>query len=113
MKYRFNYDDSLDVVGVHGVSGFFGMLAIGILGTTTANALGGNGLFMQGGTSLLQKQFIASVATALFSFAATYLIATFIQKTIGFRSKQDDESTGLDQTYHAETAYDFSSISIR
>jgi len=113
MKYRFNYDDSLDVVGVHGVSGFFGMLAIGILGTTTANALGGNGLFMNGGTSLLHKQFIASVATALFSFAATYLIATFIQKTIGFRSKQDDESTGLDQTYHAETAYDFSSISIR
>lgn len=113
LKYRFNYDDSLDVVGVHGVSGLLGMLMIGILATTTANELGGNGLFMHGGTQLLQKQMIASVAVALFSFFATFAIAKFIQSSIGFRSKVDDESTGLDQVYHAETAYDFSSISIR
>lgn len=113
LKYKFNYDDSLDVVGVHGVSGLFGMLAIGFVGTTTANALGGDGLFMKGGTALLEKQMIASVAVGIFSFAATYLIANFIQKTIGFRAKPDDESTGLDQVYHAESAYDFSSISIR
>jgi Amt family ammonium transporter len=113
LKYKFNYDDSLDVVGVHGVSGLFGMLAIGILGTTTANAMGADGLFMNGGTALLEKQMIASVAVGLFAFSATYLIASFIEKTIGFRSNPDDEATGLDQTYHAETAYDFSSISIR
>ncbi len=113
LKYKFNYDDSLDVVGVHGVSGLFGMLAIGILGTTTANAMGADGLFMNGGTALLEKQMIASVAVGLFAFTATYLIASFIEKTIGFRASPDDEATGLDQTYHAETAYDFSSISIR
>lgn len=113
LKYRFNYDDSLDVVGVHGVSGLFGMLMIGVLATTTANALGGDGVLMRGGTELLQRQMIASVAVALFSFFGTLLIAKFIQSTIGFRSKAEDESTGLDQVYHAESAYDFSSISIR
>jgi Amt family ammonium transporter len=113
LKYRFNYDDSLDVVGVHGVSGLFGMLMIGVLATTTANTAGGDGVLMRGGTELLQRQLIASAVVALFSFLATFALAKFIQGTIGFRSKPEDESTGLDQVYHAESAYDFSSISIR
>lgn len=113
IKYRLNYDDSLDVVGVHGVSGLFGMLMIGVLATTTANAMGGDGFLMHGGVELLKRQFIASVVVALFSFLMTFAIAKFIEKTFGFRSKSDDEMTGLDQIYHAETAYDFSSISIR
>lgn len=113
LKYRFNYDDSLDVVGVHGVSGLFGLLMIGLIATTTANELGGNGLFMHGGLELLKRQSIASIAVALFSFITTLIIAKLIDKTIGFRSTSEDESTGLDQVYHAETAYDFSSISIR
>lgn len=108
LKYKFNYDDSLDVVGVHGVSGLFGMLAIGLFATTTVNAAGANHSF-----TLLEKQALASLAVAAFSFFATFAIAKFIQSSIGFRSKPEDESTGLDQTYHAETAYDFSSISIR
>ena len=108
LKYRFNYDDSLDVVGVHGVSGLFGMLAIGLFATTTVNAAGANQSL-----ALLEKQAIASIAVAAFSFFATLALAKFIQSSIGFRSKLEDESTGLDQTYHAETAYDFSSISIR
>ena len=113
LKYRFNYDDSLDVVGVHGVSGLLGMLMIGLIATTTANEFGGDGIFMHGGSELLKRQTIASVVVALFSFFATFAIAKFIEKAIGFRSSSDDESTGLDQVYHAETAYDFSSISIR
>jgi len=86
---------------------------IGVLATSTANALGGDGVLMRGGTELLQRQLIASVVVALFSFFATLALAKFIQSTIGFRSTSEDESTGLDQVYHAETAYDFSSISIR
>ena len=113
LKYRFNYDDSLDVVGVHGVSGLFGLIMIGLIATTTANEFGGDGLFMHGGTELLKRQLIAAIAVALFSFFMTLVIAKFIDKTIGFRSTSEDESTGLDQVYHAETAYDFSSISIR
>jgi ammonium transporter, Amt family len=105
-KYKFGYDDSLDVVGVHGVGGILGMLAIGFLATLTANSAGANGLFFNGGTTQLSRQLIAVVVVALFSFAATWLIATIIQKTIGFRSFRDDELNGLDTTYHAESAYD-------
>ena len=47
-KYKFNYDDSLDVVGVHGIGGFVGMIAIGLIATTSVNLHGGNGLFISG-----------------------------------------------------------------
>ena len=107
-KYKWGYDDSLDVVGVHGVGGILGMLAIGFLATTTANAVGGNGLLMNGGTALLGRQVTAILATAAFSFTATWLIAKVISKTIGFRATREDELTGLDTTYHAESAYDIS-----
>jgi ammonium transporter, Amt family len=112
-KYKFGYDDSLDVVGVHGVGGILGMLAIGLLATVTANEAGANGLFFHGGTTQLGRQVIALAVVALFSFAATWLIATAIQKTIGFRVYRDDELTGLDTTFHAESAYDITGNSNR
>jgi Amt family ammonium transporter len=112
-KYKFGYDDSLDVVGVHGVGGILGMLAIGLIATVTANEAGANGLFFHGGTTQLNRQLIAIVAVALFSFAATWLIATVIQKTVGFRVYRDDELTGLDTTFHAESAYDITGNSNR
>lgn len=112
-KYKFGYDDSLDVVGVHGVGGVLGMLAIGFLATLTANAAGANGLFFNGGATQLNRQVIAVIVVALFSFTATWIIATVIQKTIGFRSFRDDELNGLDTTYHAESAYDITGNSNR
>ena len=112
-KYKFGYDDSLDVVGVHGVGGILGMLAIGFLATITANEAGANGLFFHGGTAQLGRQVIALLAAALFSFVATWIIATIIQKTIGFRVYRDDELTGLDTTFHAESAYDITGNSNR
>ena len=112
-KYKLGYDDSLDVVGVHGVGGIIGMLAIGLLATVTANAAGADGLFFGGGTTQLNRQLIAIVIVAIFSFTATWLIATLIQKTIGFRAYRDDELTGLDTTYHAESAYDITGNSNR
>ena len=112
-KYKFGYDDSLDVVGVHGVGGILGMLAIGLIATITANEAGANGLFFNGGTTQLTRQAIAIVVVALFSFAATWLIATAIQKTIGFRVYRDDELNGLDTTFHAESAYDITGNSNR
>ena len=112
-KYKFGYDDSLDVVGVHGVGGILGMISIGLIATVTANEAGANGLFFHGGTTQLNRQLIAIVAVALFSFAATWLIATVIQKTIGFRVYRDDELNGLDTTFHAESAYDITGNSNR
>ncbi|NDF03118.1 MAG: ammonium transporter, partial [Actinobacteria bacterium] len=67
-KYKWGYDDSLDVVGIHGVGGFVGMISIGLIGTKAVNAAGGDGLFVSGDPSLLIKQTIASVATIAYSF---------------------------------------------
>ncbi len=112
-KYKFGYDDSLDVVGVHGVSGIVGMIGIGLFATATVNATGKEGLFINGSPDLLIKQVIAIVAVAAFSFCATWLIATVITRTIGFRVPRDEELTGLDTTYHAESAYDITGNSNR
>jgi ammonium transporter, Amt family len=112
-KYKLNYDDSLDVVGVHGLGGFVGMIGIGLIATTSVNAAGANGLFIHGSTTLLQKQLIAAIATAAFSFTATYLIAQAIEKTIGFRVNRNLELEGLDTTIHAESAYDINPFTTR
>ena len=106
LKYKFNYDDSLDVVGIHGVGGFVGMIGIGLLASTAANSLGGNGLFVNGSPDLLFKQMIAAISVAAFSFIGTWLVATLISKTIGFRVSREQEMMGLDTAEHAESAYD-------
>ena len=106
LKYRLGYDDSLDVVGVHGVGGLVGMLAIGLFATTTANAAGKDGLFSGGGFGLLGTQALASIATLAYAFGVTWLIAKVLDKTMGFRVSRDDEMGGIDLSEHAETAYD-------
>ena len=112
-KYKFGYDDSLDVVGVHGVSGIVGMIGIDLFATATVNATGKEGLFINGSPNLLIKQLIAIVAVAAFSFCTTWVIATVITRTIGFRVPREEELTGLDTTYHAESAYDITGNSNR
>ena len=112
-KYKFGYDDSLDVVGVHGVSGIVGMIGIGLFATATVNATGKEGLLINGSPDLLIKQLIAIVAVAAFSFCTTWVIATVITRTIGFRVPREEELTGLDTTYHAESAYDITGNSNR
>ena len=107
LKYKFNYDDSLDVVGVHGLSGLVGMLSIGFIATLNANEAGADGLFISGSPSLLGKQLIASLAVLAYSFIATWIIATVIQRTIGFRVHRDVEIEGVDTSIHAESAYEF------
>ena len=110
-KFRLGYDDSLDVVGVHGVGGVVGMVAIGLVATTLANGAGADGLFYGGGVSLLGRQVVAVVATAAFAFGMTWVIATVISRTMGFRASQEDEIAGLDTTLHAESAYDLAGVS--
>ena len=112
-KYKHNYDDSLDVVGVHGIGGFVGMIGIGLLATKSVNEFGGEGLFISGSPTLLWKQLIAALSVAAFSFVATWLIATAIQKTIGFRVNRNLELEGLDTTQHAESAYDINPYTTR
>ena len=111
LKYKFGYDDSLDVVGVHLVGGLWGTLSIGFFGTTAATSWGANGLFYGGGTELLIKQATGALAVLAFSFVVTYIIGFLLEKTIGFRISRDEEIEGVDVTSHAETAYELDSRS--
>ena len=110
-KYKLGFDDSLDVVGVHGIGGVVGMLGIGLLATTAANAAAADGLFYGGGLVLLGKQAIAIVATIAYAFIMTWIIAKVIDKAMGFRVEPEDEIAGLDTTIHAESAYDLAGVS--
>ena len=95
---------------MHGVGGFVGMIGIGLFAAVIANEAGADGLFFGGGATLLSKQVIASLATAAYAFIVTWIIATIITKTMGFRADADDEIAGLDTTIHAESAYDFAGV---
>ena len=105
LKYRFGYDDSLDVVGVHLVGGVVGTLMIGVIATAKAPA-GVDGLLYGGGVDQLWRQAVAAGAVMTFSFVAAYLIGLVIEKTIGFRVDDEAEITGVDLTVHAESAYE-------
>ncbi|MGB7983019.1 MAG: ammonium transporter [Candidatus Nanopelagicales bacterium] len=106
LKYRFSYDDSLDVVGVHLVGGLVGTIMIGLLATEAAPA-GVNGLFYGGGVSQLWSQTAAAVVVMVFSFVMALLIGLAIRSTMGLRVEADDEVAGIDTTLHAEVAYEF------
>lgn len=110
LKYKFGYDDSLDVVGVHLVGGIIGSLAIGFFGSSAVNSVGLDGLFYGGGTELLAKQALGVVLVMTYSFVATLIIGFAIEKTIGFRVSTDKELIGVDQTEHAESAYELGGI---
>jgi Amt family ammonium transporter len=111
LKYRFNVDDSLDVVGVHLVAGIWGSLAIGVFGTSAVNSLGLDGLLYGGGLALLGKQAVGVTLVAVYSFVATLIIGFAIEKTIGFRVNEQVEVSGIDLNEHAETAYEMTSSS--
>ena len=111
LKYKFGFDDSLDVVGVHLVGGIWGSLSIGLFGTHVVNSIGIDGLFYGGGINLLQKQSIGVALVLTYSFIATLFIGFIIEKTIGFRVKRDVEVEGIDLNEHAESAYEYATSS--
>jgi len=110
LKYKFGYDDALDVVGVHLVGGIVGSLAIGFFGSSKVNSLGLDGLFYGGGTTLLGKQALGVGLVMTYSFVMTLIIGFLIEKTIGFRVKSEKELAGVDLTEHAESAYEMGGI---
>ncbi|MDX6286895.1 MAG: ammonium transporter, Amt family [Frankiales bacterium] len=111
-KFRLGYDDSLDVLAIHGVGGFIGTLAIGLFAATAVNpAVAHEGLLMGGGAHQLGVQALAVVVTIGWSFTLTYVIATLVQRTVGLRVTPEQEIAGLDQSLHAESAYDLGGVS--
>ncbi len=103
-KFRFNYDDSLDVVGVHFVGGVVGVALIGLLATAVMTS-GPRGLLYGGGFGQLGNQTFAIVVVALYAFTVSFVLAKLIDRVMGFRLSAEDETTGVDFTQHAETAY--------
>ena len=110
LKYKFGFDDALDVVGVHLVGGIVGSLAIGFFGSSKVNSLGLDGLFYGGGMTLLGKQALGVGLVMTYSFVMTLIIGFAIEKTIGFRVKSEKELAGVDLTEHAESAYEMGGI---
>ena len=99
MKFSFDYDDSLDVVGVHGVGGVWGTLATGLFATVGAKGL------VAGAASLVVTQLIGVVAVGLYCLLGTFVIGYFLEKTMGLRVGDDEESMGLDKELHGEVGY--------
>ena len=106
LKYKFGYDDSLDVVGVHLVGGMIGTLMVGLVATAEAPAAV-SGLFYGGGVDQLWRQAVGAFAVLGYSGVVTAILALVVKFTIGLRLDREDEASGVDEAEHAETAYDF------
>ncbi len=98
LKWKLGFDDSLDVVGVHLVGGLIGTIYLGFFAT-------GTGLFLGGGWEQLVLQVIAAVGVMVYSFVVALVLGFAIEKTIGFRVKNEDEIAGVDTAVHGEEGY--------
>jgi Amt family ammonium transporter len=98
-KTKLGYDDSLDVVGIHGVGGVMGILATGLFAS-----IGAQGLFF-GNPGQFVIQIVTVVATMAFAMGGTYVILKFLDVTIGLRISAQDEEVGLDLSQHSERGY--------
>jgi len=104
LKGKLGYDDSLDVVGVHGVGGTWGALATGLFASKAINDAGGDGLFF-GNPGQLWTQVVAVVATYGLAIVGTAIILKVVDALVGLRVSEEDEVVGLDLSQHSETAY--------
>ena len=104
LKTRLGYDDSLDVVGVHGVGGTWGALATGLFASKAINAAGGDGLFF-GNPGQLLVQALSVLVTMVFAFVGSLLLLKIVDAVIGLRVHEEDEMLGLDLSQHDESAY--------
>jgi ammonium transporter, Amt family len=112
LKYRFGYDDSLDVVGVHLVGGIVGSLCLGLFSDAAfgpadadGNPIAPEGLFLGGGLDFFIKQLVAVVAVIAFSFVISYALGLAIKAVMGLRATDDEEVAGLDIALHEERSY--------
>jgi Amt family ammonium transporter len=103
-KNKFGYDDSLDVVGIHGVGGTWGVLAVGLFATKAVNDAGNNGFFF-GNPGLLGVQALAGAVAWVYSFLVTFILLKILDWTMGLRVSEEDEDSGLDLSQHNEMGY--------
>ena len=104
MKRKLKLDDTLDVFGVHGISGICGSLATGIFASKLVNSAGADGL-LYGNSAQVWIQLKSVLITGLYSFVASYLLLLLVKYTIGLRVSEQEEDEGLDASLHGEIAY--------
>jgi len=112
MRHRLHLDDSLDVVGVHGVGGEWGTLAAGLFATVAVNATGADGL-IHGNPGQLGAQALAVGATLGYSLIATIVILRVLDWVMGLRVSEEEEKLGLDISQHGERAYTLQGLSVQ
>jgi Amt family ammonium transporter len=122
LKFKFGFDDSLDVVGVHLVGGLVGTVLLGFFATGDETAVANfgtwypegalNGLFYGGGFTQLITQIVAALVAVLFSAVVTAIIAYALKFTLGWRISEEAEVSGIDLAVHGETAYENSGSTI-
>jgi Amt family ammonium transporter len=105
-KERLGYDDSLDVVGIHGVGGVWGTLSVGLFASKAINPEGNDGLFF-GNASLLGTQFVGVAATIAYCAVVTLVLLYLIKAFMGLRVTEEQEEAGVDTAAHGEVGYDF------
>jgi len=105
LKPRLGYDDSLDVVGVHGVGGTWGALATGLFASKAINAAGNDGLFF-GNPGQLWIQLVSVAATWILAVVGTIILLSIVKSLMGLRVADDEERMGLDLSQHNERAYE-------
>jgi len=103
-KSKLGYDDSLDVVGVHGVGGTWGAIATGLWASKAVNPDGADGLFF-GNPGQLWTQIVAILASYALAAVMTAVILKIVDAIVGLRVPEEDEVAGLDLSQHSETAY--------
>ena len=104
LKFRFGYDDSLDVVGVHLAGGIVGSVLLGVFAQNSINEFVPDGLLFGGGGFFI-KQVVAVLAVMAFTFVASYLLARIVKALVGLRVAEDQETEGLDISLHEERGY--------
>jgi len=104
LKNKLQWDDALDVWGVHGVGGALGIVLLGVFATTAFNPAGTDGLIAGNGGFFL-KQLVAVAISSVWAFGFTYAMLWLIDKVTPVKVHQTAEETGLDAALHGETAY--------
>jgi Amt family ammonium transporter len=106
VRARIGFDDSLDVVGVHGVGGMWGAIATGLFAIPAVSGLGyAEGLFTEGAINRTTDALIGIGAIGAYSFVVTFVILKVLDMTLGIRVSESDEELGLDVSQHGERAY--------
>ncbi|HEV7862355.1 MAG TPA: ammonium transporter [Acidimicrobiia bacterium] len=113
LKFRFGYDDALDVIAVHLVGGALGSVLLGLFADAGVNEAGRDGVFFGGGWSLFGEQVIAVVAVFAFSFVVSFILGLALKAMLpkGIRANEEEEDRGLDLTQHSETGYSLEFVS--